>query len=364
MPIYKFPITRFLGIAFKGWSFLNVVPTLSLISIVLGSTDCSTSQSNWWSNDPRTKCVIRWPNGSPTQILRPAPKGISSKCCPFTSIFEPRNLSGLNVNGSSFQHSGSLPIAQTFTNTCVPFGTSYPMNLVSSTDFLGSRKGSGGCRRNVSFTTACRYGRLSMSLSSNFFSDPTTFEISAFAFSIASGMSTRISCSDNFSGSSFPLPLNSRSTLKKSFGFFLSSLALSFMRSFKNDEAIPIVIPVSRPIFLLNPCKSSNLRQGKMSEIFGRPDSSMILVMALKNSEVTSASGSAKSRDKTTFPSMLNDARKAKRATSTLPPRASFSIHISMSSTLFLLIAAVSFIFRPVNISALQTRRSTRQNAP
>nr|GMC88972.1 hypothetical protein D5086_0000057280 [Ipomoea batatas]GME09984.1 hypothetical protein D5086_0000057280 [Ipomoea batatas]GME09985.1 hypothetical protein D5086_0000057280 [Ipomoea batatas] len=177
-------------------------------------------------------------------------------------------------------------------------------------------------------------------------------------------MSTRISCSDNFSGSSFPLPLNSSSTLKKSFGFSLSSLAPSFMRSFKNDEVIPIVIPVSRPIFLLNPCKSSNLRQGKMSDIFGRPDSSMILVMALKNSEVTSASGSAKSRDNTTFPSMLNDARKAKRATSTLPPRASFSIHISMSSTLFLLIAAVSFIFRLVNISELQTRRSTRQNAP
>nr|GLL24761.1 uncharacterized protein LOC109181566 [Ipomoea trifida] len=154
MPNYKFPITRFLGIAFKGWSFLNVVPTLSLISIVLGSTDFSTSQPNWWSNDPRTKCVIRWPNGSPTQILRPAPNGISSKCCPFTSIFERRNLSGLNVKGSS-QYSGSLPIAQTFTNTCVSFGTSY--------------------------------GRLSMSLSSNFFSDPTTFEISAFAFSIASG---------------------------------------------------------------------------------------------------------------------------------------------------------------------------------
>uniref|UniRef100_A0A6N2M705 Uncharacterized protein n=1 Tax=Salix viminalis TaxID=40686 RepID=A0A6N2M705_SALVM len=67
----------------------------------------------------------------PTQIRLPDPNGINSKFCPLYSMFDPRNLSGLKDRGSS-QESGSLPIAHTFTKTCVSLGIRYPMKFVSS----------------------------------------------------------------------------------------------------------------------------------------------------------------------------------------------------------------------------------------
>uniref|UniRef100_A0A6N2LW82 Uncharacterized protein n=1 Tax=Salix viminalis TaxID=40686 RepID=A0A6N2LW82_SALVM len=94
----------------------------------------------------------------PTQILLPAPNGISSKFCPLYSMFDPRNLSGLKEMGSS-QESGSLPIAHTFTKTCVSLGIRYPMKFVSSKVFRGSSKGTTGCSLSVSLITACKYGR-------------------------------------------------------------------------------------------------------------------------------------------------------------------------------------------------------------
>lgn len=39
-------------------------------------------------------------NGSPRQILLPAPKGMGSKSWPLTSISDPKNLSGANSFGS------------------------------------------------------------------------------------------------------------------------------------------------------------------------------------------------------------------------------------------------------------------------
>uniref|UniRef100_A0A0A9BK53 Uncharacterized protein n=1 Tax=Arundo donax TaxID=35708 RepID=A0A0A9BK53_ARUDO len=59
----------------------------------------------------------------PGHILLPAPNGVYSKSLPRKSILLPSNLSGLNSSASS-QNLLSLAIAQTFTNTLVPFGTS------------------------------------------------------------------------------------------------------------------------------------------------------------------------------------------------------------------------------------------------
>ncbi|KAF4404819.1 hypothetical protein G4B88_006205 [Cannabis sativa] len=60
--------------------------------------------------------------GKPGQILLPPPNGVSSKCRPFTSISDSKNLSGMNSLG--FSHIlGSLEMAHALTRTCAPLGT-------------------------------------------------------------------------------------------------------------------------------------------------------------------------------------------------------------------------------------------------
>ncbi len=69
-------------------------------------------------------------------------------------------------------------------------GKSKPPNVVSWMDLCGMLSGACGCKRNVSFTTAFRYGRLGMSVSVTILSFPITLSSSSCSFFAASGCRT------------------------------------------------------------------------------------------------------------------------------------------------------------------------------
>ncbi|GER56690.1 shikimate dehydrogenase [Striga asiatica] len=77
----------------------------------------------------------------------------------------PRNLSGLNSNGSS-QTLGSQPISATMKFTTAFFGTKQPANSTSCVTLCGKTKWPGGCLLRASKTTALRYGIFCSSSSS------------------------------------------------------------------------------------------------------------------------------------------------------------------------------------------------------
>ncbi|MFS8004322.1 hypothetical protein Hanom_Chr13g01224411 [Helianthus anomalus] len=78
-------------------------------------------------------------------------------------------------------------MAHALTNNWVSLGIWYPMKLVSWRAFRGIRKGIGACNRRVSFMMACRYGSLSIELSSSFWFGPMTEASSSLARTILSG---------------------------------------------------------------------------------------------------------------------------------------------------------------------------------
>ncbi|WRX20526.1 hypothetical protein QQP08_013013 [Theobroma cacao] len=139
------------GIARKGSAFCNEIPNFSSMFM----TPPSIFQSKLLIREPNIKCNILMAKGNPGHIRRPAPKGMSSKFLPLTSISNPKNLSGVKHSGFS-QTSGSLPIAQALTSTCEPSGILKPWISTSAPALRGSNRGSGGCIRTVSLTIACK----------------------------------------------------------------------------------------------------------------------------------------------------------------------------------------------------------------
>ena len=170
----------------RGTAFLNVNPNCSSISIFSGVVPGGSFQLKDWRIEANIKWIIRMANGMPGHILRPAPNGIYAKSRPLESKLEFKNLSGENEEGSS-QCLGSLPMAQTFTSTWVFFGTTKPCNSTSFLALWGKRRGAAGWSLIVSFTTAWRYGRRSMSDSCICRSAPMVPMISFLALSRTSG---------------------------------------------------------------------------------------------------------------------------------------------------------------------------------
>ncbi|CAN1127215.1 hypothetical protein LINPERHAP2_LOCUS3890, partial [Linum perenne] len=81
------------------------------------------SQSNLYTKLASDNSTFTSPKCNPGHILLPAPNGVSSKSCPFTSIELSKNLPGLNSSGDS-HISGSLPIAHVLIWTRVLGGIS------------------------------------------------------------------------------------------------------------------------------------------------------------------------------------------------------------------------------------------------
>ncbi|KAK9009849.1 hypothetical protein V6N11_036373 [Hibiscus sabdariffa] len=154
--------------------------------ISLGEIPPSSFQSKTFIRDPNIRCNIRFAKGNHGHIRRPAPNGINSKFPPFTSIPDPKNLSGMNLFGFS-QMFGSLPIAYTLTNTCESLGTVKPQRSALVLALCGSNSGRVGCIRKVSLTMACRYGKQLISDSSTGFPLPIACLSSSLALTKTSG---------------------------------------------------------------------------------------------------------------------------------------------------------------------------------
>uniref|UniRef100_J3LEH8 Uncharacterized protein n=1 Tax=Oryza brachyantha TaxID=4533 RepID=J3LEH8_ORYBR len=136
------------------------LPTLMPISPAMssssGATPSGSSQLKWYKSVASMSSMVEWPNVIPGQLLLPAPNGIYSKFAPLKSILPSLKRSGLNTSGSS-QCFGSLLIAQMFTNTVVPLGTSYPITLHVWRHSLGRSNGTTGCNLRVSLMTSFRF---------------------------------------------------------------------------------------------------------------------------------------------------------------------------------------------------------------
>ncbi|PKI69543.1 hypothetical protein CRG98_010071 [Punica granatum] len=78
--------------------------------MVLGETPSSSFQSEL-RREPSIMCNILMAKGRPGHILRLPPNGTSSKLCPLTLMFSPKNLSGKNSSGF-FHMAGSLPMVR------------------------------------------------------------------------------------------------------------------------------------------------------------------------------------------------------------------------------------------------------------
>uniref|UniRef100_A0A7C9AJJ2 Uncharacterized protein n=1 Tax=Opuntia streptacantha TaxID=393608 RepID=A0A7C9AJJ2_OPUST len=128
----------------------------SLVSKVSGFTPPGNIQSNLCTRFANTSSILAMANDIPGQILLPPPKGINWKSCPLKSVGVFRNLSGLNLSGSS-QKAGSLWIAHELIMTAVLAGMLYSFIVASWVDNRGTSKGTGGCILSVSLITAFKY---------------------------------------------------------------------------------------------------------------------------------------------------------------------------------------------------------------
>ncbi|KAK4796966.1 hypothetical protein SAY86_029292 [Trapa natans] len=79
----------------SGDTFRLVIPIASSIST---ASSPGVTTSNAWTREPSARPVTWRANEIPGHILRPLPKGMSSKFCPLTSMpfWVVRNLSGWN----------------------------------------------------------------------------------------------------------------------------------------------------------------------------------------------------------------------------------------------------------------------------
>jgi hypothetical protein len=131
---------------------LAVIPSPSAMSRSSGTAPPGSAQSKWKRRLARPSSMTARPSAMPGQILRPAPNGTNSKFVPLksTSALTPpsSNLSGLNSSASGPQLAESRPIAQAFTSTMAPLGTSYPRTpRVSSWHSRGRSSGPAALQR-------------------------------------------------------------------------------------------------------------------------------------------------------------------------------------------------------------------------
>ena len=172
--------------ATRAFSFLITGPNFSFKTISAVSPR-GRAQSADCSNDARMNVTIFSPNIIPTQILLPAPNGKYQELLPYSAAtFSFRNLSGLNWEASS-QRAGSLWMAHTLVNTLVPLGILYPAIVQVELGNRATNRGSGGCIRSVSFTTAAKFLSRGRCASSTIPPSPIKSAISSFALFIISG---------------------------------------------------------------------------------------------------------------------------------------------------------------------------------
>ncbi|RHN40555.1 hypothetical protein MtrunA17_Chr8g0355971 [Medicago truncatula] len=215
----------------------------------------------------------------------------------------------------------------------------------------GNNKGTGGCKRNVSFITACMYGNLAMSVSCIGIPLPTTCSSSFCTFNMISGLCINSAIAHSRVYVVVSVPATNMFCNKCS----ISSLSISIFPSSKEIlskasrtssfpiEPVPSLIFNLSPTKLLNilktfltetterlliPCKSKTFNIGKKSDKFGAPTSFNILTTISLYSPASSAE-CTKSAEKKVFDNKLIVVMKATLPISTA---SSISLHFLMSS--------------------------------